>query len=88
MQGDKKVLYESVGRVLRKKRKDLGYKLTIFCYENDIPTTTLTSIEAARTEACFYNIVRIAKALNLSCEELGKLLDTELPKNYMLDKIS
>ncbi len=84
MQGDKKILYEAVGRVLRKRRKSLNRKLTIFAYENDIPTTSLTSLEAARTEACFYNIYKISRALNLTCEEFGKLLDKELPENFML----
>lgn len=83
MQGNKKILYEAVGRVLKKRRKDMGQKLTIFCYENDIPTTSLSSIEAARTEACYFNIFKIAKALNLSCEEFGRLLDKELPEDFM-----
>ncbi len=83
MQGDKKILYEAVGRVLRKRRLDLGEKLTLFCYENDIPTTTLTSIEAARTEACFYNIFKVCRALELSMDEFGKLLEKGLPENFL-----
>lgn len=83
MQGQKKTLYEAVGKVIRTRRKELGQKLTIFCYENDIPTTTLTSLEKAKTEACFYNIYKIAKALNLSFEEFAKLLEKELPDDFM-----
>ena len=84
MHPDKKILYEAVGRVLRKRRKELGYKLTIFAYENDIPTTSLTSIEAAKTEACFSNIYKVARALNMTFEEFGRCLDEELPENFNL----
>ena len=83
MQGDKKILYEAVGQVLRAKRLGNKEKLTLFCYENDIPTTTLTSIEAARTEACFYNIFKVCRALGLSMEEFGKLLEEKLPENFL-----
>ena len=86
MHPDKKILYEAVGRVLRQRRKELGYKLTIFAYENDIPTTSLTSIESAKTEACFSNIYKIAKALNMSFEEFGQRLDKELPENFNLQE--
>lgn len=84
MHPDKKILYEAIGRVLRKRRKSLGYKLTIFAYENDIPTTSLTSIEAAKTEACFSNIYKVARALNMTFEEFGRCLDEELPENFNL----
>lgn len=84
MHPDKKILYEAIGRVLRKKRKALGYKLTIFAYENDIPTTSLTSIESAKTEACFSNIYKIARALNMTFEEFGRCFDKELPENFNL----
>lgn len=85
MQEDYKVLYEAVGKVIEKVRKSKGEKYTIFCYENDIAVSSLHDLEHAKTEAYFSKIYRAIKALGLTFEEFGALLDKELPDNFMFE---
>ncbi len=75
-------LYRIVGKVLRQERLRKDLKFTIFCYENDIATSSLNSIENARAQIYFSNIAKVVRALGLSFEEFGALLDKELPKDF------
>ncbi len=83
MQDDIKQLYEAISRVICKVKKDKGIKYTNLCYENDIPMSTYDDIVNAKTKASYYNVSKITKALGLSFEEFGKLLDNELSDNFM-----
>ncbi len=80
---DDKVILEAIGRVIRKVRKCKKLKFTIFCYENDISKTTLYMIEKGLNKAYITSLFKIIKALGLTYEEFGRLLDNELPENYM-----
>jgi len=71
-------LYKAIGKVLREYRLSKNLKFTIFCYENDITTSTLNNVENAVTQTYFSKIAHIIKALGLNFEEFGKLLDKEL----------
>jgi len=82
MQENSKILYKAVASVIHKKRLDKGIKYTDFCYENDIPMSTYDSVINASAQSSFYNIGKIIKALGISFEEFGALLDKELPNEY------
>ncbi len=82
MQADSKMLYEAISRVIDKVRKSKNIKYTDFCYENDIPMSTYDAIINASTQSSCYNISKVIKALGLSFEEFGALLDEELPPEY------
>ena len=83
MQEESKQLYTAIGKILYEKRKELGIKYTDFCYENDIPTSTYDAIISGTSQASFYNIAKVVKALNMNFEDFGKLLDKNLPQNFM-----
>lgn len=83
MQENAKILYKSIAKVIGTARKRSSLNYTDFCYENDIPMSTYDYILLAKTNASFYNVAKIVKALGLSFEEFGALLDKELPKNFM-----
>ena len=70
-------LYKNIAKILRNQREAKNLKFTIFCYENDIATSLLNTIEIGNTQTYFSNISRVIKALGLSYEEFGKLLDEE-----------
>jgi hypothetical protein len=53
---------------------------------NDIPSSTYDAIVNANSKTYFYNIAKVVKALGLSFEEFGKMLDEELPKNFMTNE--
>ena len=78
MQYDDKILYSAVGKTIRALRREKGIKFTIFCYENDIPKSTLYDIEHGNNQAYFSKIFNIVKCLEVSFYEFSKLLEEEL----------
>ena len=83
MQDDSKKLYKAISKILVNARKQKGIKYTDFCYGNDIPMATYDSIIKGNAQSSFYVITRVVKALDMSFEEFGKLLDQELPPDFM-----
>ena len=81
MQYDDKILYGAVGKTIRALRKEKGIKFTIFCYENDIPKSTLYDIEHGNNQAYFSKIFNIVKCLEVSFYEFSKLLEEELSES-------
>ena len=57
-------------------------KFTIFCYENDIATSSLNVIENGYSQAYFSKIAKVIQALDMSYEEFGKLLDEYISKDF------
>ena len=45
--------------------------------------STYDDIVNAKTKASYYNVSKIIKGLGLSFEEFGRLLDKELPENFL-----
>ena len=83
MQGDSLILYKTIGKLIKKVKEEKGIKYTELCYENDISTSTYDNIVSANKQSNFYNIAKVIKALGLNFETFGKLLDDELPKNFL-----
>ncbi len=83
MQENDKILYLAIGKVLRDVRKKTGQKFTIFCYENDIPTSSLNALENGLSQAYFSKIFKVVKALGITMEEFSALLEKELPKDFL-----
>ena len=82
MQDEVTQLYKATSRIISDVRKLKGIKYTEFCYENDIPMSTYDDIINAKRQTSFYNIAKVIRALGLSFEEFGRLLDKELPKGF------
>ena len=83
MQEEVKQLYTAISRIIVKIKEEKGIKYTELCYENEIPMSTYDDIVNAKTKASYYNVSKIIKGLGLSFEEFGKLLDKELPENFL-----
>jgi len=86
MQGNSLILYKAISKVIHTTRLSKGIKYTDFCYENDIPMSSYDAIINATNQTTYYNIAKVVKALGLSFEEFGKMLDEELPKNFMTNE--
>ena len=82
MQDSEEILYKTIGKILRKLRTEKKIKFTIFCYENDIPKSTLYDIEHGLIKAQFSSVYKILNALGVEFIQFAKLLEKELPKNY------
>lgn len=83
MQDNNEKLQKAIGKVISSERKRRKLKFTIFCYENDISKTTLYMIEKGKNKSYTTSLFKIIKALGMTYEEFGKLLDKELPENFM-----
>lgn len=86
MKNSDTIFLEAVGKVISRERKRRKYKFTIFCYENDIPKTTLYMIERGLSKSYALNIFRIVSALGLTYEEFGALVDKELPEGFTFNR--
>lgn len=86
MQEDAKLLHETISKIITHMREQKGVSYTDFCLGNDIPSSTYDAIVNANSKTYFYNIAKVVKALGLSFEEFGKMLDEELPKDFMTNE--
>jgi hypothetical protein len=85
MQGNSLILYKAISKIIHNTRTAKGIKYTDFCYENDIPMSSYDVIINASAQSSCFNIAKVVKALGLSFEEFGKMLDEELPENFMIN---
>ena len=85
MQDNSKILYKTIGEIIKQVKYEKGIKYTNLCYENDIPTSTYDDIVNGKNQATFYNIAKIIKALGLTFEEFGIMLDEKLSQNFMIN---
>ena len=83
MQEEAKLLHSIISEIITKIRKQKGISYTDFCLGNDIPSSTYDAVIKAENHVYFFNIARVVKALGLSFEEFGKMLDEELPDDFM-----
>jgi predicted transcriptional regulator len=83
MQEDAQILHNTISKIITNVRTDKGISYTDFCLGNEIPSSTYDAIIKANNKTYFYNIAKVVKALGLSFEEFGKMLDEELPENFM-----
>lgn len=83
MQDNNAMMLKAIGKVIHRERIRRKFKFTIFCYENDISKTTLYMVEKGKNKSYVTSLFKIIKALGLTYEEFGALLDKELPKNFM-----
>jgi len=83
MQEEALLLHSKISKIITDIRKQKGISYTDFCLGNDIPTSTYDAIIKAETHVYCYNVAKVVKALGMSFEEFGKLLDKELPENFM-----
>lgn len=82
MQDKTQKLYRAISNVLCKVKNEKSIKYTNLCYENDIPPSTFDDIINAKNKSSFINIAKVTKALGLTFEDFGKLLDEELGKDF------
>ena len=83
MQDDAKLLHSAISKIIKNERAKIGVSYTDFCLGNDIPSSTYDAIIKAENHVYCFNVAKVIKALGLSFEEFGKMLDEELPENFM-----
>ena len=73
-----KKLQQTIGQLVRDERMKRKLKFTIFCYENDIPKTSLYMLEKGHSNSRLGTFLKVVKSMNMSFEEFGKMLDKAL----------
>lgn len=87
MQEKEEILYKAVGTVIKNRREALNIGFNVFCYENEISTSTMDCIEKARRASCFHNVMKIVDCLGLSYKDFMILVEKELPEGYTLKPV-
>lgn len=65
-----------IGNAIRQLRKKQTQKsLTIFAYENDIPSSTLSHIELGQNQPGIVNLKKISDGLNWKMSEFFKKIE-------------
>lgn len=65
----------ALARALRSLRQERGLTLEGLAHEAGITTTTLVRIEGEQTNPTWTTVRRLARALDVSMAELGRLVD-------------
>jgi transcriptional regulator with XRE-family HTH domain len=73
-------------KILAKQTKNLRGKKSqfMFCSENDISTSIISTIERAMKDPQLTTVFKLAEAFNKKPSEFVKLIEDELPKNFSL----
>ncbi len=78
----KKIICLAMGKAIKKLR---GKKsLFMLGAENDISTSILSTIEKGTKDPQLTTVIKLAEAFNLSFEQLARLVEKELPKDFSL----
>lgn len=84
---NEKLLSIAIGKVLKKLREKTGKSLTLFCYEYSIPTSSLNDIESGKPlNPKFTTIIQVLRAYGLNYSEFFKIVEQELPADFMVIK--
>ena len=87
MQENEQILANAIAKALVKLREKTGKSLNLFCNEYSIPTATLNEMERAKVNTSVFSLYRVLKAYDLSSVEFFKLVEKELPENFMAPEI-
>lgn len=77
-----KIFQEAIAKVMYRERNLRVDKITVFCYENGIPSTTMNSIENAKNDSGMTYICRIMNCMGIDGMHFMMLVNKELPENF------
>lgn len=79
---NKKLILEALAKLTKKLR---GTKSQfMFCSENDMSTSIISTIERVMKDPQLTTVFKIAEAFDMKPSEFIKLIEAELPKNFSL----
>lgn len=79
---NKKLILQALAKITKELRGDKSQFM--FCSENDISTSIISTIERVMKDPQLTTVFRIAEALNLKTSDFIKLIENELPENFSL----
>lgn len=78
----KKTLLIALGKVVYKKRKEIGKGINRFSFEYDIGNGLLSRLENGKLDIKITTFWKLANALNLNLTDFIKEIEKELPKEF------
>lgn len=82
---NKKLILQALAKYTKKFRGDKSQY--IFCYENDISTSIISTVERALKDPQITTIFKIAEAFNMKAWQFIKLIEEDLPDDFeMIEK--
>jgi len=83
----KETLKALIGVKIKQNRQTHGKSLTHFCYEYQIPNSSMNYIERGIQDPSITTLWRILEAQNIKMSEFFKAIENELPQDFtLLDK--
>lgn len=79
---NKKLILQALAKHTKRLRG--GKSQFMFCSENDISTSIISTIERVMKDPQLTTVFRIAEAFNMKTSEFIKLIEDELPENFSL----
>ena len=81
MQPKEKEFAIILGNLVRKLRRENTKNYSLYLDENLIPSSTLQTLESAKSSPKLYTLMRILGGMGISLADFAKLLEKELPKD-------
>ncbi len=80
----KKLLLNTVGKIVKKIRQQKRKGILLHSYEYDIPSSSLNLIERGERDAQLTTLWKIANSLGLSFGEFVSMVEKQLPEDFTL----
>lgn len=81
---NKDKLKSEIGKKLKSKRQNLNKSLTNFCYEYQIPNSSMNYIERGIQDPSITTLWRILEAQNIKMSDFFRMIEEDLPENFTL----
>ncbi len=79
---NKKIILQALAKLTKELRGDKSQFM--FCSENDISTSIISTIERVMKDPQLTTVFKIAEAFDMKPSEFIKLIEDELPENFSL----
>lgn len=80
----KKLLLNTIGKIVKKLRQQKQKGILLHSYEYDIPSSSLNLIERGERDPQLTTLWKIANSLGLSFGEFVSMVEKQLPEDFVL----
>ena len=78
----KSVLFQAIGKVVLRNRKNLNKGINKFSFEYDIGNGLLSRLENGKSDTKISTLWKLSNAFNISFTEFAKQIEEELPQGF------
>lgn len=78
----KSVLFQAIGKVVLRNRKNLNKGINKFSFEYDIGNGLLSRLENGKSDTKISTLWKLSNAFNISFTEFAKQIEEELPHGF------